>query len=142
MKTLIKSVIVSAALLAGASAPALAQTPSNYNAGQTVMVDGKGATVDSLLLRWKFDATWVIDNKRILLRDAHRDNYLITLKDDCEKLEMDRSFVIFPELTDRIYSSLKYEVRDKAGPYCTIGRIEQVKPEAAASLRAEISKQG
>jgi hypothetical protein len=142
MKTLIKSVIVSAILLAGAAAPALAQTPSTYNAGQTVMIDGKGATVDNLNLRWRFDATWVIDNKRILMRDAHRDNYLITLKEDCKKLEMDRNFVVFPELKGRVYSSLKYEVRDKAGPYCTIGSIEQVKPEAAASLRAEIPKQG
>ena len=150
MKTLIRSVIVSAVVLAGAAAPALAQTPSSqtpsnqapsgYNAGQTVMVDGKGQTVDSLLLRWRFDATWVIDNKRILLRDAHRDHYLITLKDECEKLDMDRSFKIFPELTQRVYSSLKYEVRDKAGPYCTIGRIEQVNYQTAAALRSEMAK--
>src|SRR5262245_39381823 len=116
MKTLIKSVIVSAALL-GVAAPVLAQTP-----GPTVMVDGKGATVDSLNLRWKFDATWVIDNKRILLRDANMDHYLITLKDDCKKLDMDRDFAIFPALAGRVYSSRRYEVRDKAGPYCDINR--------------------
>src|SRR5262245_34224170 len=120
MKTLIKSLIVSATLLAGAAAPALAQTP-----GKALMVNGKGATVDSLLLRYAFDATWVIDNHRILLRDTHRDNYLITMKDACEKLELDRQFIIFPELKDRVYASLKYEVRDKAGPYCDITSIEQ-----------------
>jgi hypothetical protein len=141
MKTLIKSVIVSATLLAGAAAPALAQARSGENTG-TVMVNGKGATVDSLLLQWAFDATWVIDNKRILMRDEHRDHYLITLKESCEKLDMDRGFNIVPTLTGRIYSSLNYEVRDKAGPYCDIGKIEQVNSEQAASLRAEIPKQG
>jgi hypothetical protein len=137
MKTLVKSVIVSAALLGGAVAPALAQAPA-----KTVMVDGKGATVDSLLLRWRFEATWVIDNNRILLRDAHRDHYLLTINDGCEKLDMDRAFKIFPEMAGRIYSSLRYEVRDKAGPYCDISKIEQVNAEAAASLRAELAKQG
>jgi hypothetical protein len=142
MKSLIKSVIVSAALLAGAAAPALAQTPSIQYGGKTVMVNGKGATVDSLLLRWRFDATWVIDNHRILMRDANRDHYLITMKDECKKLDLDRNFIIFPELRDRVYSSLSYEVRDKAGPYCTITSIEQVNSEQAASLRSELAKQG
>jgi len=137
MKTLIKSVIVSAVLLVGAAAPALAQAPA-----KTVMVNGKGATVDSLLLRWKFDATWVIDNHRILIRDANRDHYLVTMKDECKKLELDRNFAFFPALTDRVYSSLSYEVRDKAGPYCTITSIEQVNSEQAASLRSELANKG
>lgn len=136
MKTLIKSLVVSAVLL-GAAAPALAQAP-----GKTVMVDGKGATVDSLYMRWALDATWVIDNKRILIRDSNRNHYLVTLKNECKKLELDREFAFFPQLQGRIYSSLSYEVRDKAGPYCDIGKIEEVNSEVASNLRAELARQG
>lgn len=138
MKTLIASVVMSAAMAAGLSAgPALAQS-----AKPTQLVDDKGATADSLLLRYAFEATWVIDNQRILVRDTHRDHYLISLKDKCEELDKDRGFVFFPALKDRVRASLHYEVRSKAGPYCDIGKIEQINSEAAASLRAELANKG
>jgi hypothetical protein len=137
MKSLIASVVLSAAMAAGLAAPALAQGATN-----TTLVDDKGATVNSLLLRYRFDATWVIDNQRILVRDAHRDHYLISLKDPCKELDRDHSFVFFPALKDRVRASLTYEVRSKVGPYCDITKIEQINSEAAASLRAELANKG
>jgi hypothetical protein len=137
MKSLIASVMVSAAMAAGLAAPVLAQ-----EAKHTQLVDDKGATVDSLLMRYALEATWVIDNQRILIRDAHRDHYLISLKDKCEELDKDRSFVFFPALTNRVRASLHYEVRSKVGPYCDIGKIEQINSAAAASLRAELANKG
>ena len=138
MKSLMACLVVSAAMAAGTVvAPAVAQA-----AKTTELVDGKGASVDSLLLRYRFDATWVIDNTRILIRDAHRDHYLVSLKAPCEELDRDRSFAFFPALHDRVRTSLHYEVRGKAGPYCDIGKIEQVNAGAAASLRAELAAKG
>ncbi len=137
MKSLIASVMVSAAMAAGLAAPALAQ-----DAKHTQLVDDKGATVESLLLRYAFEATWVLDNERILVRDTHRDHYLISLKDKCEELDKDKPFAFFPTLQDRVRASLHYEVRSKAGPYCDIGKIEEINAQAAASLRAELARTG
>jgi hypothetical protein len=137
MKSLIASVMVSAAMAAGFAAPVVAQ-----DARHTQLVDGKGATVDSLLMRYGLEATWVIDNQRILIRDTHRDHYLISLKDKCEELDKDKSFGFFPALKDRVRASLHYEVRSRAGPYCDIGKIEKINSEAAASLRAELARNG
>jgi hypothetical protein len=137
VKSLIASVMVSAAMAAGLATPALAQ-----DAKHTQLLDDTGATVDSLLLRYAFEATWVIDNERILVRDTQRDHYLISLKGKCEELDKDRSFAFFPALKDRVRASLHYEVRSKAGPYCDIGKIEEINAQAAASLRAELANNG
>jgi hypothetical protein len=135
MKTLVASLLVSAAMAAGAMvAPALAQ-----EAKKTELVNAKGETVDSLLLRYAFDATWVIDSQRILVRDAHRDHYLVTLKEKCDALDLDRDFKFFPVLHDRIRSSLNYEVRNPVGPICDIGKVAFVSDGAAKDLRAELA---
>ena len=91
-------------------APALAQGDT-----RTVLVEKDGSEVRTMLLRYPFDATWVIDDMHILLRDTYRDHYLLTLKEPCQKLEMQRGFKFAPALAGSIKSSLVYEVRDKAG---------------------------
>jgi hypothetical protein len=137
MKSLVASLVVSAAVLAGAAvAPAVAQ-----EAKKTELVNDKGESVDSLLLRYAFDATWVIDQKRILIRDTYRDHYLISLKDDCAKLvEMQRGFTFVPPLSGRVRAGVVYEVRDKVSQPCDIAKLEQISDEQAASLRAELLK--
>jgi hypothetical protein len=137
VKSLIASVMVLAAMAAGLATPALAQ-----DAKHTQLLDDTGAAVDSLLLRYDFEATWVIDNERILVRDTQRNHYLISLKGKCAELDKDRSFAFFPVLKDRVRASLHYEVRSKAGPYCDIGKIEEINAQAAASLRAELANSG
>lgn len=137
MRTLIASVAAAAMAVGIAAAPALAQGAKN-----TTLVDGKGAVVDSLLMRYRLDATWVIDNQRILIRDTHRDNYLVSLSEPCKELDRDHPFVFFPALTDRVRASLTYEVRSHAGPYCEITKIEKINSEAAASLRTELANKG
>jgi hypothetical protein len=136
MKSLVASLVVSAAVLAGAAvAPAIAQEGK-----RTELVNEKGESVDALLMRYAFDATWVIDAKRILIRDTFRDHYLVSLKDDCAKLvEMQRGFTFVPALTGWVRDGVVYEVRDKVSAPCDIVKIEQINDEKAASLRAELT---
>jgi hypothetical protein len=79
MKKLVAGVVGSI-LMAGAAmtAPAMGQSPR-----KTDMVELGGKSVDSLLLRYAFDATWAIDTQNILLRDTYRDYYKVTLKAPC-----------------------------------------------------------
>ena len=136
MKKLVAGVVGSI-LMAGAmmAAPALGQTER-----KTDIVDLGGKSVDSLLLRYGFDATWAIDTQNILLRDTYRDYYKVTLKAPCPKLEMDRGIRFFPALSGRVYSHLRYEVRDPASQPCDIGRIEKIEQDAALALRATLVK--
>jgi hypothetical protein len=131
--------VIAVAVAAGfaASAPALAQGDA-----KTVLVKLDGTQVDTLLLRYPFDATWVIDDTHILLRDTYRDHYLITLKAPCQKLEMQRGIQFVPALSGRIKASLTYEARDKAGPPCDLTRVEQIADTKAAELRATINDKG
>ena len=94
------------------------------------------------MLRYPFEATWVIDDTRILLRDTYRDHYLITLKEPCTKLNMQRGIQFVPKLSGRIRASLTYEARDKVGPPCDVARIEQIEDAQAIALRASINDQG
>jgi hypothetical protein len=126
--------MATALMVAALVAPAAAQTP------KTVLVDKDGEAVDTLLLRYKFDAMWAVGQDRILLRDTYRDHYLLTLEAPCEKLDMDRSVTFVPELAGRIKASLTYEARDRAGPPCDIAKVEWIGDERAAALRAEVAR--
>ena len=133
MRTLI---MVAAAFAGAAIAPAAAAQER-----KTEMVD-EGKAVDSLLLRYGFEATWVLDEERILMRDAYREHYLVTLKEPCDWLDLDRSFSFFPKLHDRVRASLSYEVRDNQHEDCQIAKIEKVSLETAKNLRAELAAKG
>jgi hypothetical protein len=122
-----------AVLACAAVAPAVA-APER----RTEMVD-QGKAVDSLLLRYRFDATWVLDPQSILLRDAYREHYLLTLEKRCEWIELTHPFTFFPGLNDRVRASLTYEVRDYKHEDCRIAKIEKVSLEAAKELRAKLT---
>jgi hypothetical protein len=133
MKAIAAAILIATATTA-ATTTAMAQAPS------TVLVNEDGEVVDTLLLRYSFDAMWALDTQRILLRDSYRDHYLLTLDAPCEKLDMDRSVTFVPPLTGRIKASLTYEARDKAGPPCDIAKVEWIGKEQAAALRAEAAQ--
>jgi hypothetical protein len=131
--------VIAIAVAAGfaAGAPALAQGET-----KTVLVEKDGTEVRTMLLRYPFEATWVIDDTHILMRDTYRDHYLITLKAPCQKLEMQRGIQFVPSLSGRIKASLTYEARDKAGPPCDLSRVEQIEDAKAIELRATINDRG
>jgi hypothetical protein len=137
MKTLIAPMIA-AALAAGAFAvaPAMAQeTP------KTAMIED-GKPVDSLLLRYAFDATWAVDTQHVLMRDTYREHYLLTLKAPCEALDMQRGFKFVPVLNGRVRESLRYELRNYKGEPCDIAQIEKIDNTRAAELRAAVAAKG
>ena len=127
--------IIAAAMAAGSvAAPALAQGDN-----KTILVERDGTEVRTLLLRYPFEATWVIDESHILLRDTYRDHYLVTLKAPCAKLDMQRGIKFVPALAGRIKASLTYEARDPVGPPCDVTRVEGIEKAKAAELRATIN---
>jgi hypothetical protein len=128
--------MVAAAIVGAAVAPMAAAQER-----KTEMAD-EGKAVDSLLLRYGFEATWVLDEERILMRDTYREHYLVTLKEPCGWLDLDRSFIFFPKLHDRVRASLRYEVRDNQHEDCQIAKIEKVSRETAQGLRAELAAKG
>lgn len=131
MKRLIASTLASiVAVGLVAAAPAIGQPER-----KTELVD-LGKSVDSMLLRYAFEATWVVDDQHILVRDTYRDHYVVTLKDECEKLDMQRGFNFFPALSGSIKAGRQYEVRDRAGPPCDIVRVEKIDQGRANELRA------
>ena len=102
-----------------------------------------GKSVDTLLLRYGFEATWVVDSQNILLRDTYRDHYLVTLKDGCDALvDIKRSFKFFPELSGSLRAGRTYEVRNSVGAPCDIAKVEQIDDARAAELRAAVAAQG
>ncbi len=103
---------------------------------RTEMVDD-GKAVDSLLLRYNFDATWVLDAQKIMLRDTYRDHYLLTLKKPCGWIELSNPFTFFPALRDRVRASLRYDVRDNLHAICDIAKIEKISSQTAKELRAK-----
>ena len=133
MKRLIASSLVTLMTAAALAAPpALGEEQTR----KTELVDLDGKSVDILQLRYNFDASWVIDNRSILYRDAHRDHYLVTLKEACTQLDIRRrSFKFFPSWSWRLLASSTYEVRPRAGQWCDVGRIEQVDDARANTLR-------
>jgi hypothetical protein len=115
-----------------AAAPAVAER-------KTEMVD-EGKPVDSLLMRYAFDASWVLNPQSILMRDSYRDHYLLTLSEPCEWIELSNPFFFFPKLSDRVRTELRYEVRDNLHKNCDISRIEKVDRIIAKDLIANLAE--
>ncbi len=136
MKTLIASVLVAGAMIA---APALAQT-----APQTELVTLEGKKVDTLLLRYAFDASWVVDKQHILVRDTYLDHYVVSLKEPCEWLDGStyKNFVFFPELSGNLRAGRAYEVRNGGFKPCTISSVQQVPSTQAAELKSKVAQKG
>ncbi len=122
-------------LLAGAAAMAPAVAAPER---RTETVDD-GKAVDSLLMRYRFDATWVLNPTSILLRDTYREHYLLTLKESCGWIELSNPFTFFPELKQRVRADRSYEIRDNLHENCDIARIEKVSSETARELRAKLA---
>jgi hypothetical protein len=121
-----------------AAAPAMGQPEK-----KTELVKLGGESVDSMLLRYAFDATWVVDSQNILLRDTYRDHYLVSLKDGCDALvDIKRSFKFVPALTGSIRAGRTYEVRNSVGAPCDIVKIEQIDDARAQELRAAVAANG
>ena len=132
MKNFASSLATLMTAAALATAPALAEESPR----KTELIDLEGKSVDRIQLRYDFDASWVIDNRSILYRDNHRDHYLVTLKEACKPLDIRRrSFKFHPSWSWRLLASNTYEVRPEAGPWCDVGRIEQVGDARATTLR-------
>lgn len=127
--------MAAAAALAGAAAFAQSER-------RTDMIDEGGKAVDSLLLRYHFDAMWALDTSHILLRDTYRDHYLLTLAKPCEKLNMDRGVAFVPNLNGRVRASISYEVRDPVAAPCDIASIRQVAKQEAIEMKASLSDKG
>jgi hypothetical protein len=135
MKKFVGSVLSIAVAVTAFAAPAIAEPDV-----KTQLVDGSGKQVDSLLLRYAFDATWVLDDQKVLLRDTYLDHYLVTLAAPCEWMDRSTGFKFFPSLSNRVRASLRYEVRDNAHENCDIAKLEKISTDAAKTLRAENAK--
>lgn len=128
MKRLIASSLV---VLLTAATPALGEPVK-----QTELVELGGKSVDRMQLRYNFDAAWVVDNQNILYRDTFRDNYLVTLKEACQPLDIRRrDFKFHPSWAWQLRASHAYEVRPIAGVRCDVGKIEQIDDARADTLR-------
>jgi hypothetical protein len=131
MKKLVVLTAACAALAGLGAAPALGQPET-----KTELVDLDGATVDEMHLRYDFDAAWVVDNQNILMRDTHRDFYLVTLKEACPRLDVRRErFSFRPTEVWKLRAHYSYEVRPSAGPWCDVGRFSRVDDAKAGELR-------
>lgn len=132
MKKFIGSVISVAFAVTAFAAPAIAEPDV-----KTQLVDGSGKQVDSLLLRYGFDATWVLDDQKVLLRDTYLDHYLVTLAAPCEWMDRSTAFKFFPALTNRVRAARSYEVRDNIHENCDIAKLEKLSTDAAKALIVE-----
>jgi hypothetical protein len=131
MKRLIASSLVVLMAAAALAAPALGQAEK-----KTELVDRDGRNVDSLQLRYRFDAGWVINNQNLLYRDTSDAHYLVTLKEACEQIDIrGRDFKFFPSWSYQLYASRNYDVVPEAGARCDVARIEKVNKARANTLR-------
>jgi len=105
---------------------------------RTETVD-QGKAVDSLLMRYSIDATWVLNPQSILVRDTYREHYLLTLSEPCDWIELSNPFFFFPKLADRVRTELRYEVRDNLHKNCDISRIEKIDSSMAKDLKADLA---
>lgn len=125
-------ILAAAAMLAG---PAVAQERN------TDLVD-EGTSVDSLLLRYHFDAMWALDDENLLLRDTYRDHYQVTFDKACTWIDQPRAVVFVPALTSRIRASLPYEARDKNGQICEVAKIAKIPKDEARTKIASVNDRG
>jgi hypothetical protein len=119
-----------AACLAG---PALADP-----ARLTDIIDKDGKAVDTMLLRYGYDASWKLDDSHFLLRNVRREYLLLTFAKPCESMTIDRATEFVPALSGHIFASQVYEARDavKSLPACDIARIQLVETEKQARALA------
>lgn len=126
-----KLMALTLAILMAAVAPAWGE-----EVRKTELIDIDGKSVDRLQLRYNFDASWVIDNQNILYRDAHRDHYLVTLKEACKQLDnRGRRFKFFPSWSWELKASHTYELKPRAGQECDVSTIARVDDAKATALR-------
>lgn len=125
---------------AAALAAPLALPAAGQSAARTQLVADGGKQVDSLLLRYGFDAMWQIDKSNIVLRDTYRDHYLVTTAKPCEFLQHQHGVTFVPALTSRIRSDISYEVRDEHQQICDIAKVEKIPQDEAKAKIASITK--
>lgn len=132
MTKLIVSSLVTLAAIAGlTAAPALSQPEA-----KTTLITLDGKSVDKMVLRYNFNAAWVVTNQSVLYRDVTQDYYLVTLTSACKQIEKrGRSFSFHPDLSWRLNSKSAYEIRPEAGMPCDVSRIEQIDEARADALR-------
>ena len=132
MKRLIASSLATLIAAAALAAPPALAEPAR----KTELVELDGKSVDSMQLRYDFDAGWVVDNQTLLYRDTSRDYYLVKLTEACKQLDVrGRSFKFFPSWSWRLLASNTYEVRPEAGRPCGVARIEKVNDARANTLQ-------
>lgn len=127
-----KRLLIAGACLAMLAAPAAMAEPRTE-----LVKDGKA--VNNMLLRYKFDAVWVVDAERILSRDVNFDHYLVTLDKPCNWLLLQKEFYFYP-MGDRLRQSLPYDIRDDENPNCNVKRIETIDRQTAQTLREKLVK--
>lgn len=132
-----KLVALGFGMLLAACAAAIA--PAAAEPERRTEIADNGKAVDSLLLRYRFDATWVLNTQSILLRDTYREYYVLTLDEPCEWIAFAHPFFFFPELEDRVRAELTYDVRDDKHEICDIAKIEKVSGATAKELRAKLA---
>jgi len=140
MKTFIASVLAAGLAASGLVAPAIAQT-----APETELVSLEGKHVDTMLLRYSFDATWLVDSQHILLRDTYLDYYVVSLRAPCSWLDDQatyKSFFFFPELSGNLRAGRIYEVRNDGRKPCTISSVKHVPTAQAAELKTKVAQKG
>lgn len=126
-----KRLIVLALACVALAGPAIGEPQTKT---QLVTVGGK--SVENLMLRHTFNATWVVDNQNVLYRDDAWDYYLVTLKTECQPLDIrHRNFAFQPDPRWRLKHTSSYEVRPLAGKPCEVAKIAMIDSAKADSLR-------
>lgn len=120
--------------LVAAACAAMFALPAGAAERKTDLVED-GKPVETMSLRDDFNATWVLDQTRVLMRDTYFKNYLITLAKPCVWLQPSVGFSINPVLKPRARASLDYVIRDGAHEDCRIARVETVEAKAAQEMR-------
>jgi hypothetical protein len=139
MKTVIASVLAAGLAASGLVAPAIAQT-----APKTELVSLEGKHVDTMLLRYSFDASWVVDRQHILMRDTYLDHYVVSLKAPCTWLDQStfKGFFFFPALNGNLRAGRAYEVRNEGHEPCIISGVQQVPSTQATELKSKVAQKG
>jgi len=128
--------LIASSLVTLLTAAALAVAPAQGQPNRKTELVELGKNVDRMLLRYEFDAPWVVDNRNVLWRDSHDDHYLVTLKAACEQLDIrSLNFAFFPSWSPQLLANRAYEVRPQAGPKCGVAKIELVDDTKANALR-------
>lgn len=115
-----------------------APVAGGQEARRTDFQNADGQAVESLLLRYGFDAMWALDEQNLLLRDSYRDYYLVTFAEPCQWLDRLEPVRFVPALRGRVYASLAYEARDVNGRICDVTGIRKAPSRDAAEAIAGV----